>query len=205
MLNTYPLTLPKISDSLTSELLEVALTYNFEQDGVPNPIIFNGVQQVDREISKNYHKVTNQSQAIYKIFSIPEELSTAVKKEMLGTVFPFDNTHLYYQRIEGGETISPHRDAVRKSHILYNISNDGATTNFHDKLIDDETRFAFDFHEITAPIETYKFDPFQWYLFNSQKIHSVTNITNTRVAVCVDMQYEYAKLYNYFKDKLIFD
>ena len=205
MLNTYQLKLPSLSDTLTSELLEAALSYNFESDGVPNPIIFSGVRQVDRDIAKNYHKVTNQSQAIYKIFSMPDELSNAVKHEMKETLFPFKQTHLYYQRIEGGETISPHRDAVRKAHILYNISNDGASTNFHNKLIEDENRFAFDVHEISPPVETYVFDPYQWYLFNSQKIHSVTNITQTRVAVCVDLQFPYEKIYNFYKDKLIFD
>ena len=205
MLSSYTLRLPKISDSLTKELLDAALTYNFSGDGVPNPIIFNGVQQVDLDTAKNYHAITKQTQAIYKIFPIPNELGNAIKNEMGDTLFPFKQTHLYYQRIEGGETISPHRDAVRKSHILYNISNDGASTHFHNKLITDETRFAFNVHEISPPVETYVLEPYQWYLFNSQKIHSVTNITQTRVAVCVDMQFPYEKLYSYYKDKLIFD
>ena len=127
----------------------------------------------------------------------------AVTNEMTDILFPFSQTELYFQRIEGGKTVSPHRDAVRPSHILYNISDDGATTNFHDRLIDDKERMGFSADEVSKPIETHILTPFKWYLFNSQKIHSVTNITTTRVAICIDIPYTYDTVYQHFIEKMI--
>jgi hypothetical protein len=159
----------------------------------------------DIDISKaeNYHRVTKQSKALYKQFSIPEELRHSIVNEMTDILFPFSQTKIYFQRIEGGKTVSPHRDAIRTSHILYNISDDGATTNFYDKLIDDKARMAFDIDEVSEPIETHVLTPYKWYLFNSQKVHSVTNITKTRVAISIDIPYAYSKVYNHFISKMI--
>jgi hypothetical protein len=203
MLNTYELKLPSLSADLTNKLFEAALTYDFLKEGTPNPIIFRGLKDIDVVKAKNYHDVTKQSPATYKTFGIRKELRDEIVHEMTDILFPFSQTELYFQRIEGGETISPHRDAIRPSHILCNISDDNATTNFHNKLIDDKDRMAFDIDEVSEPIETHILNPFKWYLFNSQKVHSVTNITKTRVAVCVDIPYAYENVYKHFVDKNI--
>ena len=204
MLNTYMLKLPSLSNEITNKLLEAALSHDFfKEQGVAKSIIYHGIKDIDASSVKKYYEVTKQSQAIYKIFKIPKELRDAVTNEMTDILFPFSQTELYFQRIEGGKTVSPHRDAVRPSHILYNISDDGATTNFHDRLIDDKERMGFSADEVSEPIETHILTPFKWYLFNSQKIHSVTNITTTRVAICIDIPYTYDTVYQHFIEKMI--
>ena len=205
MLNTYMLKLPSLSNELTSKLLKTALAYDFLKDSTPNSVAFKGLSAIDSSQVKNYHEVTNQSKALYKQFPIPEELHHCIVNEMTDILFPFSQTKIYFQRIEGGETVSPHRDAVRISHILYNISDDGATTNFHDKLIDDKVRMAFDVDEVSEPVESHVFTPYKWYLFNSQKVHSVTNITKTRIAISIDIPYAYDKVYNHFLSKMIIE
>jgi hypothetical protein len=195
------LKLPSLSDELTNKLVEVALSYDFLNDSVPKSIVFRGLKDIDIDGVNNYFEVTKKTKALYREFSMSEELQNSIKKEMTDILFPFTEHILYFQRIEGGEAVSTHRDCNRVSHLLYNISADGATTNFHNKLIDDEDRIAFSVNEVSEPIETHIFAPFKWYLFNSRKVHSVTNITKSRLAIGIDIDFTYDEVYNHFVDK----
>ena len=200
MLNANELKLPSISNELTDKLFKTVLSYDFMKDGVSNAIVCRGLRDIDIESVQSYYEVTKKTKALYRIFPISEELQNAIKNEMTDVLFPFSKHELYFQRIEGGEAVSTHRDCNRFTHLLYNISADGATTNFHNKLIDDEDRIAFGIDEVTEPIETYVFSPFKWYFFNSRKVHSVINITKPRVAICIDIDIDYNEVYNHFVD-----
>jgi hypothetical protein len=199
VLNAYPLQLPKLSQELSGVLFKLADSYDLDQGWDPSTFC----SKEDYSSWNNYHSKTNTTGCIYKSFDLTEDLQQAIKQEMTDELFPFSKLEFYFQIVAGGDALCPHVDVGRILNIMYNISDDGATTKFYNKLIDDNKRYIFTEHELSPSIETHQFESYQWYIFNNQMTHGVTNVTKKRIAVAASIPYQYKSFYDYYLGTLI--
>ncbi len=198
MLNAYPLKLPNLSEQLISDIFN--LYQNIDTESLFDPKVnFNKfeINQTDQ-----YHKATNTTWSKYKGLSLNVNINKKIKKELKNSIFPVQHLNFYLQIVIGGTALGPHIDSNRILNLLLNISNDDAITSFYDQLVEGK-RNLFALDEISDPIETHQFEYNQWYIFNNQKIHGVTNITKPRLAIAANLDMRYIDFYNQYKDTLI--
>ena len=198
MPNTYELKLPSLSDELTNKLLLSANSYDFMSEGY-DPI--DKCSKIDHEHKLDYHIKTNTIGAVYKSFNIPEDLHSEILSEMTDNEFPFSSLYFYFQIIDEGEVLCPHRDPGRITSIIYNLSADNARTNFYNLLINDPSRNIFTINEISPVTESHILKPFKWQLLNNNQIHDVTEITKKRIAIASAIDYKFNDVVNYLKGK----
>ena len=198
LLNAYKLKLPTLSLSLTADLLDLANSLDINTGHRPR----DELSEQDLESLRIYQETTGTVACRYRSFQMPDTWQLAIKKELTDQLLPFSKMNIYFQVISDGDVLCPHTDIRRITNLMYNISADGATTHFHDRLIDDLDRHVFTESEISKPVETYVFEPYKWYIFNNQKIHSVTNITKKRIALAANIPYDFHKCYDHMVGKL---
>lgn len=204
MLNCYPVKFPKLSDDLHNQLTEFinAIPLELGKDAIKE------LREPDFKAWERYHTQSATTSAAYNSYALSEELHQRLADEtgILKTVPPMKHNKFYTQKITNGTAFCPHYDPIwtRTYVLLYNLSlDDCGITSFYKQTIPDNDRIVFALDEIEL-IETFTLKPRQWYLFNNQTLHGVTNITGTRIGITIGIDpIRYEDFYNYFKDTLI--
>jgi hypothetical protein len=199
MLNSYQLNFQPLSADLNQELLDFGKHCDFKAGSDPA----DKANQTDMDSGRVFHETTQTLPAYIRKFHLPDSIKVKIMDHM-NDLF-FDNLNFYLQIVFAGQHLCPHRDANRRLNIAYNLSGDGATTHFHDRLIADESRFIFAPSEISEPVESYNYKQHTWYVFNNQKIHSVSNLglRVKRIALAANIKLEYADFLEKYKNNLV--
>jgi hypothetical protein len=207
MFNAYPLNFSSLSNSLENKILDFAYGLKFEIDD-QNYDPENEFSSIDNLRADQYQKSTNTPKGYYRAVSLPNDLQFEIKKELNNPGLMQINFYvqiMYTDPVNPKYSLAPHVDPGRRMGFVYNLVEDTATTHFHDLLIDDKTRYAFSLEEVSMPTETYYFKPRNWYVMNHTAVHSVTEITKTRVAVTSNVPMDYFDFCNRFSNALIRD
>ena len=183
MLNCYQLKLPTLSAGLNQELFALAQTLKAE-----NGYDLINAQEINRDTQRwiEYHTQTNTSRTSYIVLNLSQILQSKLKIEMANQLFPISAINFYLQLITGGEKLMPHRDPKRTLSILYNISEDNATTHFYKTTSTDPDQHLYSLNEIEKT-ESYQMKPYKWYSFNNAAIHGVEGVYKNRVAITCDI------------------
>jgi hypothetical protein len=207
MFNAYPLNFSSLSSVLENKILDVAHGFIFKFDDQSyDPE--NEFSSIDNLKADEYQKSTNTPKGYYRAVALPEDLQFEIKKELNNPGLLQVNFYvqiMYTNPINPRYSLAPHVDPGRTMGFIYNIIEDTAVTHFHDLLIKDKTRYAFGQAEVSKPIETYYFKPHKWYVMNHSAVHSVTEVTKTRVAVTSNIPMDYFDFCNRFSNILIRD
>lgn len=206
MFNAYPLNFPRLSESLTTTILDFARVCESTMGFDPE----TDFDSIDKIKGTEYHNATNTNKGDYRGFLIPEEIQLLIKKEINNSLI---NDIVFYLQIMKSRNpddqnfrLAPHIDPRRTAGFIYNFVEDTATTHFHNNLVDTSGRWGFNLEEISEPIETYQYKPHTWYMMNNSAIHSVTNLTKTRIAITTSLdRLSYAGFCDLFSNVLIRD
>jgi hypothetical protein len=205
MLNIQKLKLPSLSPNLISKIHEfISYRPEFYDDTLNGENYHLNFNQKDYSAFKSLSKTKTFSG--FQFFKLSKDLQISISNEMVDSLFPFHAQEIYLQVIyPGGELISPHIDHWRNSHLLYKITNEEATTLFFDEETKDEDRKVYDLSELSEPVEVHKLQPNNWYIFNSKKIHSVTNIDKSkiRVSIVINQQQDYQSFCKQYSNLIV--
>jgi len=105
---------------------------------------------------------------------------------------PFEVPYSSIQLIRNGIYVAPHVDEIRTHAVLYIIDTGGDPDTcyykvrdaFKDKTVDPQTCIPYEKLEIK---ETHKLEQDNWFQLNVSEIHSVENITDTRIALSLSL------------------
>jgi hypothetical protein len=206
MFNAYPLKFPRLSESLTDTILNFAQVCEASMGFDPE----TDFDSIDKIKGNEYHAATNTNKGDYRGFLIPEDIQALIKEEINN---PLVADIVFYLQIMKSRNpndqnfrLAPHIDPRRTAGFIYNFVEDTASTHFHEGLVDTAGRWGFNLEEISEPIETYQYATHTWYIMNNSQIHSVTDLTKTRIAITTSLdQTSYAGFCDLFSSVLYRD
>jgi hypothetical protein len=189
MFNAYPLKFPRLSDALTDTILQFAQVCEDSMGFDPE----TDFDSIDKIKGNEYHINTKTNKGDYRGFLLPEDIQDLIKKEIGNLSMTNFTFYLQIMKSRNPEDqtfrLAPHIDPRRNAGFIYNFVDDTADTHFHNALIDTTGRWGFGPDEITSPVETYHYEPHTWYIMNNSMIHSVTDITKTRISITTSIDW----------------
>jgi hypothetical protein len=182
------LTLPNLPHDIADSLLEISRTLQHSES--------------DRQWLSDYHegKITVAGYAIPDVATAGGVNNTPMSDELVGALDAiykkyFPNQTLYFvcnvmkNVVDSSSIFPPHCDRVRRTAINYVVDTGGddVTTTFYEqvRLGDDFSKAAnINYNDVTiAHREVLKEKT--WYAFDTQRFHSVENITGSRFYLAI--------------------
>jgi hypothetical protein len=188
MIPLIKLDLPKLSNKLEAEILDVSTT-------IGDYVSKNTIGEIEKTaVEKNDTKVIEELEALKALYGfdylpqhrgmrLPNNIGDKIRKE-LGIPLPY-KTDFVVQVINTKHTFI-HNDGSRMCSLYYMITDDTATTSFY------ESDKPPTYGTVWNPADVEKKFSFtmkkgEWHGFNHNHIHSVDDVNTTRVGMLIDM------------------
>lgn len=168
------------------------LCRTFEYPVVPQNLLYNiQLEKIVREYPARTCQINNQEFTTSHgvSYEVDKELETWVKNNI---DLDIDSVVIRYQYgTPEHNSQGAHTDATRKYVLLYTIDNAGGHLQFwqqeNNPLELDTLNLITDYNTLTK-VESFDIPNNQWYLVNGQVLHSVENITHTRITLQVNLK-----------------